>query len=104
MELRVERRDELLVNRKLYALEVLDLSVLGEGVVRGVGGRLFRNEDFRGGVFVGGATASRWAISVDNSLSRARRFAIFVSDIVDETWTSVAGRLVVDGILFAKAS
>ena len=103
MELRVESRDELLANRKLYAL-VLDLSGLGEGVVRGVGGRLFRNEDFRGGVVVGGIAASRWAISADNSLSMARRFAIFVSDIVDETWTSVAGRLVVDGILFAKAS
>jgi len=68
----------------LYAL-FLDLSRFGEGVVRGVGGRLFRNEDFRGGVVVGGTVASRLAISAVNSLSKARRFAIFVSDIVDET-------------------
>ena len=58
MELRVERRDELLENRKLYAL-VLGLLEFGEGVVRGAGGRLFRIEDFRGGVVVGGAAASR---------------------------------------------
>jgi hypothetical protein len=84
LALRCERRDELLVNRKLGPFGV-DFSGLGVGVVNGVGGRLLRNEDFRRGVVVVVVTVvSRLAISAVNSFSKVSRFAMFVSESLEE--------------------